>query len=238
MTYIEFTEYKRYVDLKKLNFIISCLQNKLPVDSMGLEIGCGAGNISLPLASLGFEIFSFDISLSSVKNADHKKKILGLMKNPNFFVGDACNIPISENESFDFVILSEVLEHVKQPHELLIKINKVLKKNGFLIITVPNGFGTYSLIMDYFRNKIVHKVIPIIPPSEHINYFSINKINELLFEAGFEIQKRAKSDFISWMPLIVNSKTICTFDCKLADLLPYGFVSGWYLCCKKMTEDC
>jgi len=233
------TEYKRHVDMKKLDFIISSLQNDLPVGSTGLDIGCNIGNISIPLASLGFKITGFDISTKNIKIANNKKIFFGFDKNLTFLLGDACNQPIVEKEQFDFVILSEVLEHVKKPEKLLVNINRVLKKDGYLIITVPNGFGPYSLVMDRFRNNVLCKIMSI-PVSEHINYFSKNKICKLLIDNGFDIKNSSKSDFVSYfftkMKMIVNSETICVLDCRLADLLPYNFVSGWYFFCKKVRK--
>lgn len=232
MVNIKITEYERYVDMKKLDFIISSIQNNLPIGSTGLDIGCNIGNISFPLASLGFNIIGIDISVKKIKIANHRKKFFGFGKNLTFLLGDACNQPIIEKEQFDFVILSEVLEHVKEPERLLAIINRVLKKDGVLIITVPNGFGPYSLVMDHFRNDVLCRIVSI-PVSEHINYFSKNKIDKLLTYSGFKIKKCVKSDFISWMKIIVNSTTICRIDCKLADLLPCNLVSGWYFFCKK-----
>jgi len=42
-----------------------------------------------------------------------------------------------QNHSFDLVILQDILEHVRKPGQALIELNRVLKPNGLLIITVP-----------------------------------------------------------------------------------------------------
>ena len=57
----------------------------------------------------------------------------------NFIQGIGENIPLSDG-SFDLVTLFEVLEHVMQPEVVLKEINRVLKTNGILFLTVPNRF--------------------------------------------------------------------------------------------------
>ena len=49
---------------------------------------------------------------------------------------DGKTIPI-KNEQFDSVVTSQVLEHVFYPDLFLSEINRVLKPNGYLLITVP-----------------------------------------------------------------------------------------------------
>ena len=56
-----------------------------------------------------------------------------------------------ENESFDSVISIEVLEHVFNPDEFLSEINRVLKKGGLLLLTVPFVWDEHEQPFDYAR---------------------------------------------------------------------------------------
>ena len=65
---------------------------------------------------------------------------------------DGKTIPFS-NEHFDSIFSSEVLEHVFNPDEILKELNRVLKKEGTILLTcpfaiceheVPNDFARYS----------------------------------------------------------------------------------------------
>lgn len=223
--YYKHTEYTRYVDLKKLAFIVSFLsmtQNSLK----GLDVGCGEGNVTIPLASLGYNMIGFDMSAENIEKANRKK---GSKDNPMFFVGDAENLGITEKENFDFVICSEVLEHLRNPEKVLNSINKILKINALLILTVPNGYGLYSLLYDHFRNKIVHPILPRIGKSGHIQSFTLYKVKKLVADAGFDLIDVKHSDIISFLPILVRSNTFCYYDCKLADRVPPSLVSGYYL---------
>lgn len=51
-------------------------------------------------------------------------------------LGDAHAIPF-KNESFDCTICNAVLEHVKNPNRILIEINRILKPDGLLWVSVP-----------------------------------------------------------------------------------------------------
>ncbi len=151
-----------------------------------------------------------------------------------FFVGDAERFSL-EKENLDFVICSEVLEHLNSPHKALNLIKKILRSRGLLIITVPNGYGPYSLIADHLRNKVISRISNI-KPSEHVKTFSLSNICNLIKEVGFEILNINHSDFISFLPILVRSKRFCHLDCYLADRLPSAFVSGYFMLCRKNSE--
>ena len=56
-----------------------------------------------------------------------------------------------EGKSFDTIILSDVLEHIKNPQSLWIEINRILKENGVLIMNVPFHYWIHEHPFDYFR---------------------------------------------------------------------------------------
>lgn len=237
-SYTRYCDYTRFVDFKRLDFIIHTLEanygaakNKV----MGLDIGCGKGNITLPLTSLGYKMLGVDIYARAIDICIQKKEKLfsGHQDYPKFLAGDAENLSFRQGDNFDFVICSEVLEHVRHPEKVLKSLDSCLKQNGILIVTVPNGFGPYSLVFDQLRNKIVHKLVPRIGPSEHVQYFTFSAITKLIKGAGFEVLKVKHSDFISFLPLLVKSDRFCVWDCKLADSLFHPMVSGWFLVYRK-----
>ncbi|GAB4315526.1 MAG: hypothetical protein Kow0019_15700 [Methanobacteriaceae archaeon] len=149
-------------------------------ESKGLDLGCGIGNITYPLSYLGYKMVGIDISETNIKIAK-SKSFKGL--NPQFFVGNAENLDL--NNIFDFCICSEVLEHLNQPQKVLNTLNHLLKDNGIIIVTIPNGYGPYSLCHDHFRNKIISKLLPI-GKSDHLKYFSYNLYNKFIKKNKFQ----------------------------------------------------
>jgi SAM-dependent methyltransferase len=59
-------------------------------------------------------------------------------------------LPFEDNQ-FDTVLLSDVLEHIPTPDRLLDEIVRVLKPNGHLLINVPFYYGIHESPHDFFR---------------------------------------------------------------------------------------
>lgn len=80
---------------------------------------------------------------------------------------DGRNIPFND-EDFDIVLSTEVMEHVMDPDLFLREINRVLKKNGVLILTVPFFVSLHEEPHDYYR-------------------YTIHGLKYLLHKSGFEV---------------------------------------------------
>jgi SAM-dependent methyltransferase len=65
------------------------------------------------------------------------------------YVSDIVNIPIEDN-SFDVVLCTEVLEHVPEPIKALEEMSRLLKPGGRLLITAPLGSGLHQLPYHYY----------------------------------------------------------------------------------------
>lgn len=59
------------------------------------------------------------------------------VKKANLFVGDAQDIDLKEN-TFDFVVCMDILEHVDDPLKVMNETIRVLKREGIAVITTPN----------------------------------------------------------------------------------------------------
>jgi 2-polyprenyl-3-methyl-5-hydroxy-6-metoxy-1,4-benzoquinol methylase len=97
-----------------------------------LDLGCGRGWLSNLLSSYGNVT-----GIEPVKPViEHAKK---LFPNINFLVGTSKMILDTKTNNFDFVISSEVIEHIPDDEKdnFIEDIAKLLKKDGFLILTTP-----------------------------------------------------------------------------------------------------
>lgn len=63
---------------------------------------------------------------------------------------DGCTVPL-EDASIDSVLLTEVLEHCPQPADVLKEVNRILKRGGFLFLTVPFIWPIHTVPHDEFR---------------------------------------------------------------------------------------
>ena len=104
------------------------LKNKSTV----LELGCGSGE----LINLISERF---VDLNKIVAVDIFDRPEKLDKKIEFIKQDIENLNLSG--AFDLVILSQVLEHIKDPLGLLTRLKKNLNPHGRILIVVPNRYG-------------------------------------------------------------------------------------------------
>lgn len=141
--YLEFkeepmdTNYKNlivgYVSRLRVKKIIKELKNLH--DKSLLDVGCEAGHISLKLMECGAKVVSFDVCLPALKK--FKKKLDKINGDVSPFMGITQKIPLKD-ECMDYVVCSEVIEHVPYLDLAIREMNRVLKIGGKLIITFPN----------------------------------------------------------------------------------------------------
>jgi 2-polyprenyl-3-methyl-5-hydroxy-6-metoxy-1,4-benzoquinol methylase len=140
-----------------------------------IDLGCGAGELCVYARDLGYEVTAVDVSESNVKNV----RSLGLAAQ----VADL-NRPLPfEDNSFDFAILVEVIEHVVNAELLLKEIARILRPGGQLLLSTPNHA--------YYGNRFAALIGK--PPKEegyHFRFFTRKLLESKLAEAGFQIVHR------------------------------------------------
>src|ERR1700743_2368642 len=125
-------EFVRLADIKRLNFIIKALKEKLPQGAEVLDVGCGNGVISRSLGENGFVVKGIDVSEKAIAKA----KSLNNWPNVRFEAVSAEQL-VAEGNRYHAVICSEVLEHLNDPGKLLHVLYQSLTPDGILIVTVP-----------------------------------------------------------------------------------------------------
>ena len=114
-----------------------------------LDIGSGLG-FNLPtLSHFCSQVWSTDISPAALQEA---KKEHPNLKNIHYLVCDAQKIKFP-NGYFDLVVCTEVLEHIQNQEKVIRGIVRILKPNGFLIISTPNYQNLTGLIKWYKDKK-------------------------------------------------------------------------------------
>lgn len=138
-----------------------------------IDVGFSRGITMRMLKSKGWQTFGTQISLNAYKNA----KTSGL----DVFLGDLKSARLAP-ESADLITFWHVIEHVKDPDNYFKEANRILKKNGKLIVEVPN-IG--SPLAKLFRKKWFALDLP-----RHLYHYSTKSLNFILEKNGFYVVKR------------------------------------------------
>jgi methionine biosynthesis protein MetW len=145
-------------------------------ESTVLEIGCGDGTLLHEL---------IEKKAIRAKGVDISQKALNLAKAKGIEVkrADVTNSTFSLSETFDYIIASEVLEHLSNPEEVMLKFKDKFRK--YLIITLPNsGFIAERLRLLFGRAPkqwAFH-------PSEHLHYWTPRDFIFWCRQLGFRVE--------------------------------------------------
>src|SRR4030042_5086107 len=103
-----------------------------------LDIGCSSGYDTARLAGKAQEVYGVDTDAATIKKATQ------LHNNIVFSVADAGLLPFPDHY-LESILMSEVLEHVRDEHAALKEAHRVLRSGGTLVLTVPHK-GLFSFL--------------------------------------------------------------------------------------------
>jgi len=192
-----------------------------------LDVGCGEGGLGKTLKEKNPAINVAGIDgdpnlLEKAKvNLDHV--IIGDLNAEDIFS------PL-EQQTFDVIIFADVLEHLYDPHQVLMLAKKYLNNNGTVIISLPNIRHWSTFWYVFVRGYWPENTRGIFDKT-HINFFARKNILTLIDSAGFQVVKEARNLRIiepwSWtnIPAIIFDfwpfRSFVTFQyihvCKNAD---------------------
>ena len=153
----------------------------------------------------GFDFSRAALEWGSCKYKNLKPKNVETILIPGDFVKALNSI---EPDSTDMIFSLEVTEHLEDDEKFLSLTSKVLKEDGFLILSVPNSEPSF-LSFDWFRyvfnhKKLIEKDIRV----GHYRRYTTNKLHMMLNKVGFTTLKTEYYDFF-WGDLIEFFLTQC-----------------------------
>jgi ubiquinone/menaquinone biosynthesis C-methylase UbiE len=152
------------------NFGVYGASAKKLVENMGtditiLDLGCGLGTATIPLAQTGAKVIGIDISEVMLLNA--KKRLKQKYDNLYFCKMNAYDLMISDH-SVDVVVENAMIHLVNDPAKIYEEIKRVLKPDGLLVrfmtITIPVSeeqtlesrkvYDAFKDISNYYQNTL------------------------------------------------------------------------------------
>ena len=213
-----------------------------------LDVGCGNGKKTTILGKLGIDVLGIDIDENEIQKAN--------ASNHCEHVQFACRNIKDIHERFSGITLIEVLEHIDEPSDLLKEIARICEDDGFLIVTIPNGYCVKEMLtavvhgsaeQSLFLTKCVKWFRKIAKrdnafnDSQHVQWFTLKRIRLLLEDAGFTIQEEAYYSIWStllWVCVPWLKVPVCVkrFEKWLEHYTPPYLMEGWGFCCVKNSQ--
>ena len=136
-----------------------------------LEIGCGEGDFLLRANGRGFTVTGVEYSEHACAVARQK---LSIQRGWDVICGEIDDVP--GEAIYDVCVLSDVIEHVRNPRALLERVHGLLRLGGTILIATPslNSWSARLLRYKWMEFKI-----------EHLFYFNSSTLQTLLIDCGF-----------------------------------------------------
>lgn len=229
---------------KRLRFVRESIGARFPNRAAStlriLDIGCGNGSeLALPLARDGYSLIGIDTDRTSI---DHARELAHQLNNARFHCSTLDDF--IDDQPYDVVILSEVLEHLGEPEQLLVAATKRLTPEGLLLVTVPNGYGEFEWDSWVFRHLRMQKLVDLVygkdagvvgatdnHDSGHIQFFTRSRLETMFKMAGLTIEGEGLGS-LACGPLAGHtagrSARFIEWNARITDRLPPAFASSWY----------
>jgi SAM-dependent methyltransferase len=143
--------------------------------SVILDVGCGVGNYIIALSKNNRVCFGID-PLHEVSLLKAQQKAKDEDVNIPLIHGVSENLPFG-NGKFDMILLLSTFQHVGDQHKTLSEIERVLKDNGLLLVSVPLSKNIFT----FFRK--------IKKPESCTKVFDLRELKKIMTESDFEILK-------------------------------------------------
>ncbi len=177
-------EVSRKTYLEFLDIIEKYLDRKVSISLF--EIGCATGFFMDLARQRGWQTEGIDISQYAIQKAKEKGLVASTAILENY----------QTDKKFDVVVAQDVIEHVKDPIDMIIRSKNLLNENGLLLITTPDAGSLWAKVW----NKHWHAFVP----PQHLFYFSAKNLAPILEKNGFRVFYPAHSGKWFAIPYIIR----------------------------------
>lgn len=167
---------KFFQEMIRYDRVLDHLPVKSSVGWLAADLGCGDGYLTYLLTQRGFRVVSIDISKSRLEKL--KKRLDNRLV--TLLLTDLSNTSLMSNQ-FDYVIMSEVLEHLIQYEKALAEVYRIIKPGGHFILTVPYKEPIKTVTCPHCLHSF--------NPDGHVNSFNRENLPSTIEETGFNVEQ-------------------------------------------------
>ena len=128
------------------------LQRHVVLDGLRmLDVGCGIGTYVQRLREFSDDVYGVDVDLAKVDEASEHL--------PNIQCAAAESLPFAD-DSFDLVLLNEVIEHVDDDRAAIREAVRCVRPNGVVVIYAPNRLYPFETHGFYLGDRFIFRLLP------------------------------------------------------------------------------
>ncbi len=166
-------------------------ERKRPFEGLRLlDIGCGGGLLSEPMARLGAEVVGADAAEGNIPVARLHAEQVGLAIDYRYSTAEALE---AAGEQFDVVLAMEIVEHVADPLAFLTSCQKLLRPGGLLLTsTINRNLKSYAVAIIG-----AEQVMRWLPRGTHEwrKFITPDELAQYLEQAGLQVKARTGFTF-------------------------------------------
>lgn len=164
-----------------------------------LDVGCGAGLLSEPLARLGARVTGLDAAPENIAAAQAHAAGQGLAIDYR-----AGGIEALVGERFDLVVSMEVIEHVTDPAGFVAGLARALADDGLLILSTPNRTPLSRLAL-----ITIGEGLGMVPRGTHdwSKFLTPEELTGLIEQAGLTVTDTSGLSFDPTTGFVVSANT-------------------------------
>lgn len=164
----------------KSDFAVYLMQRRGTVNGKFIDLGCGEGFLVDAALRAGFDAYGVDFSSYAVERF-HPHLRRRVMSGDVF---QTLGNMIASRQYYKVCTMQHLVEHVRDPQELLNKVQAILEIGGIALVTVPNDENPIQHLA--MQQGHIEDEFWFTPP-QHLHYFNTRSAPALAQSAGFEV---------------------------------------------------
>lgn len=159
-----------------------------------INIGCGMGPQAVVYRNTYSRMIGIDINEERLRSSASVLAAEYGVRNYETLCADVEKIPLPD-ESFEKALAIDIIEHVRNPHCMLLEARRLLKPGGLLLVTFPAMHDKYTRFTGMFSRR---RASPSLTwnPDAHNQDFPVREWITIVEKAGFSfVRSRATTMF-------------------------------------------
>lgn len=176
---------RTYAYLEEINEgILRRLPAGAEADASVLDVGCGSGALAEAIQKKGYQVWGIELNEQAAEAA----RARGVHR---VIQGDITSLasvrPALGDMRFDYLVFSDVLEHLYDPFTILTEYASLLKPGGRVLVSVPNAL-VWSNRLAFLLGRFEYADTGVMDRT-HIRFFTVRSAKRLVAAGGFHVRK-------------------------------------------------